>query len=144
MRLLRRSNERGSAIIEFAIVLPLLLFVLFSMVDFGRYLYVRISLSSTSFEVADAIARGLFTVSDNSESKQSKMEIIASDISPGIAGFAQLRSSGATLTFSPVPDACPNATGLTKVAVSTSFESISPIVDFFSEVSHSSSMRCLR
>lgn len=139
-----RRSERGSAIVEFAIVLPLLIFVLFSVVDFGRYLYVRISLSSTSFEVADAISRGLFISSDNTTTKTSKMNAIASDISPGIAGFAQLISSGAQLNFSPMPEACPNSTGLTTVKVSTPFKSISPVADFFDVVSNSSSMRCLR
>ena len=136
--------EKGSAIVEFAIVLPVVIGVLFSVVDFGRYLYVRISLSSTSFEIADAISRGLFSEGDNSTTKESKMLKIASDISPGIAGFAQLASSGAQLNLTPIPESCPNGTGLTVVRVSTSFNSISPITDFFDEINSSSTMRCLR
>ena len=128
---------------EFAIVLPVLLFILFSMVDFGRYFYVRISLSSASFEVADAISRGLFTASDDSIAKKAKMIAIVNDISPGIAGFAQLQSP-ADLTITTLPEACPNPSGSTQVKLTTTFNSLSPLATFFQDASATTSMRCLR
>lgn len=128
---------------EFAIVLPILLFVLFSMVDFGRYFYVRISLSSASFEVADAISRGLFLPNDDANTRKSKMVAIVNDVSPGIAGFAQL-SSPANLTITMVPEACPNPLGSTSVKLTTTFTSLSPLFNFFQDANATSSMRCLR
>lgn len=143
LRRFKRRNERGSAVVEFAIVLPILLFTLFSLIDFGRYFYVRISLSSASFEVADAIARGLFVTGDDQASKTEKMKAVVDEISPGIASFAQLQSP-ATLTFTPLPLSCPSDSGSTTVALTTPFNSISPIAEFFDDVTTSTTMRCLR
>ena len=139
----RRKNERGAAVVEFAIVLPILLLILLSMIDFGRYFYTRISLSSASFEVADAIARGLLNATDDAVAKQTKIISVISDVSPGIASFAQI-DANATLNIEPLPSPCPNATNLTLVKISTPFKSISPISNFFSEASATTSMRCLR
>jgi Flp pilus assembly protein TadG len=140
---MKRKNERGATVVEFAVVLPILLLILLSMIDFGRYFYVRISLSSASFEVADAVSRGLISTSDDATQKTTKILAISNDVSPGIAGFAQLNSS-AQLTLTPLPSACPSTTGLITVKLSTSFNSISPISSFFSEASSSTTMRCLR
>lgn len=128
---------------EFAVVLPVLLLILFSMIDFGRYFYVRISLSSATFEVADAITRGLILTTDSASDKESKLRSVINDISPGIASFAQIDSS-AQLIMTPLPDACPNSNNKTRVVLSTSFNSISPIESFFNTATSTTSMRCLR
>lgn len=137
------KNERGAVAVEFAIVLPILLLILLSIIDFGRYAYVRISLSSASFEVADAVTRGLFLNSDTSATKQSKMLALIGDVAPGIASFAQLQSS-AQLVLAPLPDICPNTANQITVTLRTGFNSISPLNSFFSEASSTTSMRCLR
>ena len=136
-------NERGAAAVEFAIVLPILLLILLSIVDFGRYVYVRISLSSASFEVADAVTRGLFVSADTSATKQTKMLTLISDVAPGIATFAQMQTP-ASLTLSPLPDSCPNTNNQITVSLMTAFNSISPLDSFLGEVAASTSMRCLR
>jgi Flp pilus assembly protein TadG len=138
-----KRNERGAAVVEFAIVLPILLLVLLSVVDFGRYFYARVSLSSASFEVADAVARGLISESDDESTKTSKILAVINDISPGIASFSQLTSS-ATLLLNPLPTPCPNSTNMTTAEISSQFNSISPLKTFFTEVSGKTSMRCLR
>lgn len=139
----RNRNERGAAVVELAVVLPVLVLILLSMVDFGRYFYVRINLSSATFEVADAVSRGLLLSTDTQVDKQNKILTVISDVSPGIAGVAQLQST-ANLTIDPLPDACPNNANQVTVTVSTPFNSISPISNFFNSVSSSASMRCLR
>lgn len=139
----RKRTERGAAVVEFAVVLPVLLLILFSMIDMGRYFYVRISLSSASFEVADAITRGLLISTDSAAIKDSKIRGVINDVSPGIASFAQ-NSSTAQLTLTPLPDACPNSANQIKVVLSTTFNSISPIRSFFSSATSSTTMRCLR
>jgi Flp pilus assembly protein TadG len=47
-----RENERGQAIVEFAIVLPLLLILLFGVIDFGRALQTYITINNASREGA--------------------------------------------------------------------------------------------
>lgn len=138
-----KKNERGAAAVEFAIVLPILLLILLSIIDFGRYAYVRISLSSASFEVADAVSRGLLLSSDTNALKESKIITLIGDVAPGIASFAQLENP-AQLTLTPLPETCPNTNNQTTVTIRTNFNSISPLDSFFNDASASTSMRCLR
>ena len=52
-RFLRRANDhRGQAIVEFALVLPLLLILLFGVIDFGRALQTYITINNASREGA--------------------------------------------------------------------------------------------
>jgi len=142
-RTTRKRNERGTAALEFALVLPVLLLVVLSMIDFGRYLYVRTSISSATMEVANAISRGLITDQDSTSTKQSKIQGVINDVSPSIASFAQLNTSG-QLTIDPLPLPCPNSSSTTTVQLSTPFQSISPLQIFFTTASGSTTIRCLR
>ena len=139
----RKKNERGTAALEFALVLPILLLVVLSMIDFGRYLYVRVSLSSASMEVANAVSRGLITDQDSNSTKQAKIQGVINDVSPAVAAFAQLNSS-AQLVIDPLPNPCPNSSSATTVQLSTSFQSISPLQVFFTSATGSTTIRCLR
>ena len=51
-----RSEDRGSAAVEFVLVLPVLLLILFAIVDFGRMLNAKIVLSEAAREGARAVA----------------------------------------------------------------------------------------
>lgn len=51
-----RGEERGAALVEFAIVLPLLVLLLFGVVEFGRAYNARIELTSAVREGARAAA----------------------------------------------------------------------------------------
>lgn len=48
----RNKSQRGQAIVEFAIVLPLLLVLLFGVIDFGRALQTYITINNASREGA--------------------------------------------------------------------------------------------
>lgn len=57
MTRVRRSGEdQGSAAVEFALVLPVLMIILFGIIDFGRMLNTRITLSQAANEGARAVA----------------------------------------------------------------------------------------
>jgi hypothetical protein len=47
-----KSKEMGSAAVEFALVLPLVVLLVFGLIDFGRLFFVKISLTSASRESA--------------------------------------------------------------------------------------------
>jgi Flp pilus assembly protein TadG len=47
-----RRNQRGVAVVEFALVLPLLLLVLFSIVEFGLIMYDKAMITNASREAA--------------------------------------------------------------------------------------------
>jgi len=42
-------DERGAALVEFAIMLPILIVLLFGVIDYGRLLYTRISLEKIAW-----------------------------------------------------------------------------------------------
>lgn len=44
-------NRRGQALIEFVLILPVFLMILFIIVDFGNYLYSRNDLENTSTDI---------------------------------------------------------------------------------------------
>jgi Flp pilus assembly protein TadG len=48
----RRSRERGAAVVEFALVLPLLLLVLFGIIEFSILLYDKAVITNASREAA--------------------------------------------------------------------------------------------
>ncbi len=45
-------SEKGQAAVEFALVLPILLMLIFGLIDFGRILYTKNALTSLSQEAA--------------------------------------------------------------------------------------------
>jgi Flp pilus assembly protein TadG len=54
----RRRDERGAALVEFAFVLPILILFMFGIVEFGRAYNARIELTSAVREGARAVALG--------------------------------------------------------------------------------------
>jgi Flp pilus assembly protein TadG len=51
-----RATERGAAAVEFALVLPILLMLIFGIVDFGRMLSAKITITEAAREGARAAA----------------------------------------------------------------------------------------
>ena len=136
------EGERGSTVVEFALILPIFLLLIFSLIDFGRYFYARVVITNASIEVASAVTRGLYLEGDSVASKNQKIALVLNNVAPNIAALSQLESN-ATLTV-PIPTACPNTLSQTTVTISTQFKPISPIALFIDEVRSQSTMRCLR
>jgi Flp pilus assembly protein TadG len=56
MKMHRRSGQRGQGLVEFALVLPVFLLMLFGLVDVGRYVYMNSVLSQAAREGARVAA----------------------------------------------------------------------------------------
>ncbi|MEA2971860.1 MAG: hypothetical protein QOG82_318 [Actinomycetota bacterium] len=54
----RRRDDRGAAVVEFALVLPVLVLFVFGIIEFGRAYNARIELTSAVREGARAVALG--------------------------------------------------------------------------------------
>ena len=54
--LISRGSDRGAVAVEFALVLPLLLLILFGIIDFGRMLNAQITVNEAAREGARAMA----------------------------------------------------------------------------------------
>jgi Flp pilus assembly pilin Flp len=52
------NSERGAAAVEFALLLPLLVLIVFGIVDFGRAINAQITLTQAAREGARALALG--------------------------------------------------------------------------------------
>jgi Flp pilus assembly pilin Flp len=52
------NSDRGAAAVEFALLLPLLLLIVFGIIDFGRALNTQITLTQAAREGARALALG--------------------------------------------------------------------------------------
>ena len=61
MRPAARSSERGAAALEFALVLPILIMLVFGIIEFGRGYHAKVELTGAVREGARALALGKTT-----------------------------------------------------------------------------------
>ena len=70
-----RHNEKGAAIVEFAIILPLLLLLVFGMIEFSLLMYNKAMITNASREGA---RRGIvYRVTYNSDTKKMEYDPLA-------------------------------------------------------------------
>ncbi len=99
MALRRRTGDGGAAAVEMALVLPLLLLLVFGIIDFGRMLNAQIALTEAAREAARA-------------------HVLGADPTPRFNTVAS-GLSGATFT---VDEDCAGATEADDAVVTTTFE----------------------
>ena len=113
--------ERGATAVEFALILPLLLVLLFGLIDFGRMGFVQVSLTAASREGARYSSLYSSGVSDT----QSLNNFVQTS-APAAANVAQLGGTGlltVTLTQCSVAQTSEN----TSVTASTNFKWLLPV-----------------
>ncbi|MHB8185055.1 MAG: TadE/TadG family type IV pilus assembly protein [Dermatophilaceae bacterium] len=110
--------DRGAAAVEMALVLPLLLFLLMGMIDFGRAYNAQIQLSAAAREGARLAS--LNATADPNDANYGNAAITArvGQAAGGLSGVT------ATPTYCPVPAATSDSA---KVVVSVSFTWITGI-----------------
>lgn len=113
----RARTDSGAAAVEFAIVVPLLLLILFALVDFGRMFFVQVSLNAASREGARASSIGLGT---------TQVESLVQASSPGTAQLSTL-TGGSTLSVAQQPCSPSVSNERTAVTVSVPFSWFTPL-----------------
>ncbi len=106
----RKAQDRGSAAVEFALVLPVLLLILFGIIDFGRALNAQIELTGAAREGARLAALGY-----SNAAIQTRVEAAA----PSLSGITVTVAANCPPGAGPVADA--------QVDVSDPFSFITPI-----------------
>jgi uncharacterized membrane protein len=105
-----RRPDRGAAAVELALVMPLLLLILFGIIDFGRMFNAQITLTQAAREGARAAAYG-----QTPETVRGRVDT-ASNHMDG-------------LTY-PTLVGCPDASGAATVEVHAPFEFVTPLSVF--------------
>jgi Flp pilus assembly protein TadG len=113
----RKTRDRGTAAVEFALVLPVLLLILFGIIDFGRALNAQITLTAAAREGVRLAALGY---------PDAAVQARVATAAPGLSGVT-----------ASVVQSCPEDAGAAQdaqVDVSYSFSFITPfgaIAGFF-------------
>lgn len=119
------NSDGGAAAVEFALIAPVLLLLIFLLADIGRLGYVQISINSAAREAVRASSFGLTTLEINS---------IANSAASGAAEVASLKNTS-TVSMNLVRS-CSASSSLgrtTEVKISTNFQWVTPM-DLFTNV----------
>jgi Flp pilus assembly protein TadG len=102
-RLARNARQdRGAAVVEFALLLPVLLFLVFGIIDFGRALNAQITLTQAAREGARMAALGESNVVNGTQAAATGLSPVTVTVTscPANAGPGVNAVVRATYTFS--------------------------------------------
>ena len=84
----RRAQDRGAAALEFALLFPLLMLIVFGIIDFGRALNAQITLTQAAREGARLDAVGdpnVVTATQQAATGLSPVSVTVTTCPPGVA-----------------------------------------------------------
>lgn len=124
----REQSSRGTTAVEFAIVVPLLLLILLGLIDFGRLLFVQVSLNAASRE--GARASSLYQPTSGQQSTVlGRIDQVVQDSSPGTARLSALGDASIAVNASGL--CSPTAQDeMTTVSLTVPFNWITPVTFF--------------
>jgi len=80
----KRGSDRGAAAVEFALVVPILLLLVFGIIDFGRMLNAQLQVSEASREGARAASTITGTAAQRSSAAQNRVSYFSSSTTGGV------------------------------------------------------------
>jgi Flp pilus assembly protein TadG len=116
----RRSSDRGAAAVEFALVVPVLLMVVFGIIDFGRMMNVQLQVSEAAREGARAATVITGTESERHDAAASRIALFTSSTIGGV------EFDGADSSFCSI---APGRGDINTVTASYQFTFITPVGD---------------
>ena len=124
----RRRRSRGQALVELALVTPVLLLLLLGAVDLGRLFYARISVNNAAREGAMAAAQAPGSFSSGSPCGPSNVVMCAATREPR-GSFVTVSPADVALSCSP---SCAKTYGTTvRVTVTGHFQVLTPLIWVF-------------
>lgn len=82
---MKRNRDRGAAAVEFALVVPVLLFVVFGIIDFGRMLNAQLQVSEAAREGARAASVITGTSDQRRAEARDRVGLFSSSTVGGVA-----------------------------------------------------------
>jgi Flp pilus assembly protein TadG len=146
---LTRKRSRGQALVEFALVIPVFLFILFALIDMGRYVYLNSTLSQAAREGARVASVEAYWMGKSDASCGSaagpvcpaNLTALRTDV---LAGANRMMQPFATLTNSDLFTSCDASTppgtvtsqtcssqtigGLASVRVTSTYRPLTPLI----------------
>lgn len=119
----RDRAQEGAAAVEFAIVVPVLLLILFGIVDLGRMLFLQVSLAAASHEGARASALRQVTASNQATVAQA----VATAVAQTAPGAARLGALGNATMSVATPTYCTSGQQYTSITVQAPFHWVMPV-----------------
>jgi len=123
----RRPSERGAAAVEMAIILPVLVFLVFGIIDFGRMLNAQIILTEAAREGARAAA--LEPAGTTQTQMQTDVQDRVDKASPSLNPVPPLNSGNRKVVATVTPAAGCTGASPTDATVTTTytFQFVTPI-----------------
>jgi hypothetical protein len=121
----RMGQDSGQALVEFALVLPLLLLLCFGVLEFGRYYWTRLTLRHVVREAARFAVTGN-VLPDSLGEAMPRRESIQQIILRSNAEFG-LRIAPSEITLTPPDGGAPG--GIVRVEVSYPYRAVFPLLE---------------
>ena len=138
MRLLRRqgSRSRGQALAEFALIVPVLVLGIFSIIDFGRFVYTQNLLNDASREGARAVSVKYLPAECGTQARALCAETVSRNRLIGVIGSGTVtvtctRISLLDNSMSTIPAGNCTVRDLFKVTVTNNFALVTPVIAQF-------------
>jgi len=94
------GTDRGAAAVEFALLLPLLLLVVFGIIDFGRAINAQITLTQAAREGARLAALGQPNVASRTQAAAVGLSGVIVSVKPCPSGATQTTDASVTARYS--------------------------------------------
>jgi Flp pilus assembly protein TadG len=95
----RSARDRGAAAVEFALLLPVLLFLLCGIVDFGRALNAEITLTQAARQGARLAALGLPNVVSRTQAAATGLSPVTVTVTPCASGAGQAANATVQVSY---------------------------------------------
>ncbi|SOC37260.1 TadE family protein [Ureibacillus acetophenoni] len=91
------KSEKGASIVEFALILPLLILLVFGIIDFGRIFHAYLTIDHAGREAARVASVGKFSDVETTAVQKSGNMITAEDVEVTYSDVNKIRGSIATV-----------------------------------------------